>query len=86
MITPAHASWCERPNVHHATCHWMVAAVQVTSGLRVLVDLNRAPGVPTLVSIAVDRGARRTLVPLTQISADELGAALTLAAQMAREV
>jgi hypothetical protein len=54
--------------------------------VRIIVDLNRAPGVPTLISVAVDRAGKRTLVPLTAVSADELGAALTLAAQMAREV
>lgn len=81
-----HAPWCERPTAVHATCHWLVKAIEVTSGLRILVDLNRSPGVPTLISLAVDRGGRRTLVPLTVTSADELGTALTLAAVMAREV
>ena len=81
-----HAPWCERPNTDHASCHWQVKAINSTPGQGIVVDLNRANGVPTLISMVVDRAGHRTLVPLTELVADDLGAALPLAAQMAREI
>lgn len=79
-----HAPWCARQGVSHPTCYSLVAAIDVTPGIRVLIELNRSNGVPTLISMAVDRSGRRSLLALTAPTADEIGAALTLAAQTAR--
>ncbi len=79
-----HAPWCAA-TIQHSTCHWVVKVIDLAAGLRVIVEVNRAHNVPALVTIAVDRGPHRTLVPLNGSCADELGAALTLAGQMARQ-
>lgn len=81
-----HAPWCERQLAGHSTCYRLVRTIEAAPGLRLLVELNRSTGVPVLISVAIDRGSTRSILPLSETAGDSLGAALTLAAQMAREV
>ena len=86
-MIPHHLPWCERQAINHATCYRLVADIQVTHGLRVLVELNHSNGVPTLVSVAIDRGkAPRVLLPLNATSSSQIGAALVEAGRLASKV
>jgi hypothetical protein len=85
-VNAPHVGWCPQPGIDHPACRLLVKVVDVTAEVRIMVDLFKAAGVPTLVTVTVDRGPRRSLIPLGPPPAAELGAALTLAAQMAREV
>ncbi|HEY7222181.1 MAG TPA: hypothetical protein VH561_00950 [Micromonosporaceae bacterium] len=80
-MTP-HRVWCERQAQNHASCYWRVATIDLGADARLVVEVNQSAGVPLLVSLTVDRGPRRTLVPMTRPQARELAAAIASAVEL----